>query len=771
MKFRHNQTRPGIITTLFLVILLQFLVTHHIFATIGNDTTSDQTTREQVSKTDQPEADANSPSEFNSLEPGENDSKISALAARLLAQTHYLQKSVDDEISSQLLNRYLDALDPSHMVFLRADLDEFNRYKHLLDDLIWLKGDISPAYQIFNRFMERYKQQVDFVKKTITEREFDFTTDETYNLDRREAPRPESQKEAKQLWLKRLRYEHLQEKLNDKTSEEIIDTITHRYERLQKFLREYESEDILQLFLSSLAHVYDPHSDYMSASELENFAIGMKLSLFGIGARLKSENGYCTVVDILPGGPAAKSNKLNPNDRIVAVAQGDDEFVDIVDMRLIKAVELIRGPKGTKIRLKIIPADAPDPSVRKTIELIRDEIQLQEQEAKAQIIEFPGKNQLRLGIIKLPSFYSEIPSDGKTNDLKSTTTDVKQLIEKLKNEDISGLILDIRNNGGGALDEAISLSGLFIKNGPIVQIKSFNDKIDIARDTDGSTLYDGPLAILTSHYSASASEILSAAMQDYGRAVIVGDESTFGKGTVQQLIMLDNLFKGFGIDLDNGAGALKLTIRKFYRPNGESTQLRGVKPDISLPSINNYADVGEASFTNPLPWDTIESTDFTPVNAVNSHINTLKQRSQQRIESSTGFEILKAEIEHFKNVMADKTVSLNEEKRRKERKEAEERKERWDDLLKKQPKPKVKVFEISVEQATKDGLPNPLQLTNTTASIDVSQNGVVSAEIPDQEEQTPAVDYTLLESERILLDLIALSSGQPEITNMIQFVE
>jgi len=535
-------------------------------------------------------------------------------------------------------------------------------------------------------------------------------------FNRKDQPYPKNVEEAKKLWKERLRAEYLQERLGKsdpkkssttvanhpanprftpdsaadaavaapdpaepkKTeAEQIVETLSHRYHRNLHTFIDWDDDDVLQFYLTALAHVYDPHSDYFNRSQLDSFAIGMNLSLFGIGAELMSEDGYCTIHHLIPGGPAAKSKKIKENDKIVSVAQSNQPPVDVVDMSLSKAVQLIRGPKGTEVRLKIIPAGADSTPV--TITLVRDEIKLEDQEAKAKLIEMPSSSggTLRLGVIDLPSFYASFdPSNTRgKSEQKSTTEDVRKLLTKLKKENVSGVILDLRRNGGGSLEEAINLTGLFIKDGPVVQVKAYDNTVEEDDDRDPSIFYDGPLIVLTSRFSASASEILAGALQDYGRALIVGDSSTHGKGTVQSVQPLREALVRMGIrGLTNDPGALKLTIKKFYRASGASTQLKGVVPDIILPSIlSESKDIGEAALENPLPWDTIRSAKFDKVNMVEPYLGELRKRSSERVATDKEFSYIRQDIEFFKKQQADKTISLNEKVRLKEKEEADAR--------------------------------------------------------------------------------------------------
>jgi carboxyl-terminal processing protease len=732
---------------------------------------------------------------------GSNDATIVQFVARLLQHQHYLQMPVNDDVSSKFLDRYLDSLDNLHIYFLQSDLQEFEKYRYRLDDMTVNDGDTSLSRLVFTRFRQRLNQQYEYVLELLKENTFDFTGNDRYTVDRKKLPRPTDLAEAKKLWRDRLRYEYLLEKLNKTEPSEIGTNLTRRYTRVLRLINEYDNDDSLQIYLTALARVYDPHSDYMGKSEFDNFSIGMKLSLYGIGALLESDDGICKIRSLTDGGPAQRSKQFKPGDKIIAVAQGNQPPMDVVDIKLSKVVEQIRGPKGTEVRLTIIPADAPNSTVRKVVTLIRDEIKLEDSAAKAKLIEFANddlrvtsaasegtppvhrKSNIvhRVGVIDLPSFYSGAGVDGRRPgaEPKSTTTDVAKLLRKLMQEKVTGIILDLRHNGGGLLDEAISLTGLFIKEGPVVQVRNFDGTTSEDKDPDSSVLYDGPLVVLTSRYSASASEILAGALQDYGRALIVGDSSTHGKGTVQSLLDLKPIMRRSGVLMTNDPGALKVTIRKFYRASGASTQLKGVTPDIILPSVNNHIEVGEASLDNPLEWDTIPSADYAKLNRVEPYLAELKQRSEQRVAADRDFTWVRQEIERFKKQQAEKSVSLNEAVRLKEKKENDERvKARKKDLASR-PEPPGKVYDLTLKLAAEPGLPPPTVRTNQTASASatngasifisgttnkapagttVAKSGKPKAKSDDEDEEVdaPPVDITLDEAKRILIDYASL---------------
>ncbi|HMJ89724.1 MAG TPA: carboxy terminal-processing peptidase, partial [Candidatus Acidoferrum sp.] len=648
---------------------------------------------------------------LKTLVPGPDDSRIARVVAAILERSHYNQQPFDDTVSTSFLQKYLDALDPMHIVFLQSDVKEFDKWKTLLDEMTLKLGDTTPAETIFNRFIQRFASQVQHATNLLQTDKFEFTGDERYEPNRKELPRPIDVAEAKKFWRDRVRFEYLQERLNKETPEAIKTNLTRRYTRQLRTLSDFDSEDVFQIYLDSLAHVYDPHTDYMGKPAAENFNISMKLSLFGIGALLQSEDGYCKIKELMEG-PAKKGGQVKPNDKIIAVAQGTNSPVDVFDEPLKKVVDMIRGPEGTEVRLTIIPVDAPDPSIRKVVSITRAKINLEDGEAKAKIIEIPdaGGKTKRLGMIDLPSFYAALQD--RSANRKSTTTDVAKLLKKLKEENVAGIILDLRRNGGGSLEEAINLTGLFIKKGPVVQVKDPDGRINVDEDTDPAVLYDGPLVVLTSRFSASASEILAGALQDYGRALVVGDSSTHGKGTVQTLLELGPIMR-----TTNNLGSLKITIRKFYRASGSSTQLKGVVPDIILPSMNNHADLGESSLPNALPWDTVPPAKYEQVNVIPPVLAELRKRSDGRIASDKDYAYVREEIAHYKKKKEEKTYSMNYEVRLKENKETEARAKIRENELRARPEPNYKTYDITLKNVDLPGLPAPTVKTNDLTSI------------------------------------------------------
>jgi carboxyl-terminal processing protease len=582
------------------------------------------------------------PMAFPAADPQDpTDGNITRVTASLLEHSQFSHHRLDDELATRFLDRYLDSLDPAHMLFLQSDAQEFDHFRSRLPVLTRRDGDLTPERMIFQRYLERLNQRVAYVTNLLQSAKFDFTGRETYSFDREKAPRPQDLDAARQLWRQNVRSEYLQEKLAGKKPVDIVTVLTGRYSRVLQAMRKRTPEEVLDVYLNALAHVYDPHSDYLGPSQMDDFSIAMNLSLFGIGATLRADDGYCKIYELVPSGPAARSGLLKPGDRIVAVGQADQKPVDIVDMPLPDAVKLIRGAKGTRVCLTLIPAGATDNSARKIITLVRDEVKLEDQEAKARIVDWPTKNAgtMRLGIIDLPSFYH---SSDETTHLKprSATADVAMLIRKLKAEHLQGLVLDLRNNPGGSLEEAISLTGLFIGEVPVVQTRELDGRTDVDADTDTPKLYDGPLIVLTSRFSASASEILAGALQDYGRAIIVGDKSTFGKGTVQTVVPLGTFMDRNRFAHSSDPGALKVTIRKFYRPGGASTQLKGVAADIVLPSLTDATDVGEVELKDPLPWDRVAPSDFVREDQVSPFLRELQTRSAARVAGDKDFAFL-----------------------------------------------------------------------------------------------------------------------------------
>ncbi len=721
---------------------------------------------------------------FSFLHADEPDpSQIQISVGRLLEQGHYSRRKLDDAVSKQLLTNYLEALDYNHLFYTQKDVDGFKRkYETTLDDDILL-GAADPAQIMFNTYKKRVEDRIAKVKEMLKQ-QYDFKSDRTVEINRQKAPWPKDEAEADQIWQSRVENELLAEAIS-KTSKEPVVRLTKRYDQLLRSIHEMTKEDVNKTFLSTLAQTYDPHSEYLSRSELENFSINMRLSLVGIGAVLHSEEGFAKISELVVGGPASKDGRLKVGDRISGVAQGDKDFVDTVDMKLDKVVEMIRGKKDTTVRLQVLPVSATDTSVRKIIEIKRDVIELKAQEAKAEIIDRPmpdGTTQ-RLGWIILPSFYADMEKSGAVG-AKSTTKDVLALINRLKQEGITGLVMDLRRDGGGSLEEAVNLTGLFVKKGPVVQAKDSNGTIHVSRDRDSTIAWDGPLIVLTNRLSASASEIFAAALQDYGRAVIVGDSSTFGKGTVQTMLEIGRVmpFLGGG----NEAGALKLTIQKFYRIAGGSTQLKGVIPDVKLPSLTDHPEIGESAMKGPLPYDTVDPVPFDKWDHP-LFKDDLNHRSAARVAADPEFRyimedtaIVNKRIDENKLVLnIDKRkAELDEDKARKEKRTAERAKVKpsdekrytvtLDNVGNKELEPYVPEKKKDAKAEKDDGTPKKKEDAKDAkpekddGTPDAAKSEL-SGDDDDVDDETggklPLVDAIRAETLNILADLVELTRG------------
>lgn len=628
--------------------------------------------------------------------------KVAVSVARLLEQAHYSRHKLDDEISRKLLEQYLRDLDANKLFFTTADVDGFKaKYAATLDDAI-LTGDLNPSREIFELYKQRVSDRVASNKKVADEK-FDFKSHDTVALDRKDAPWAKSEDELDGLWRLRVEAELLQETLNEHAIDPPTKIVKRRQDQLLRNLNEMDDESIVSGFLGALSRTYDPHSEYMSPSELANFEIEMKKSLDGVGAVLQSEDGYAKIKEVVPGGPADLDGRLKVNDRIAAVAQGDDQFEDVVDMKLDKVVGKIRGKRGTTVRLQVIPASATDPSKRKIIPIRRDEVQLKEQKASAEIIDLTRLDGrvARIGWIELPSFYADLERSGDENAV-STTKDVSQLLERLKKENIQGLVIDLRQDGGGSLDEAINLTGLFIPKGPVVQQKDSNGKVVVSFDKNSHAAYEGPLVVVTNRLSASASEIFAAALQDYGRAVIVGDERSFGKGTVQTMLDIGRFMPFFSLGSAD-AGALKLTIQKFYRVLGGSTQLEGVKSDIVLPSLTDNPEIGEGALPNPLPYDEVAPQRIDRADELASIRTQLQALSATRVSSDPEFRYISEDMERIRKRFPENRISVNLETRKKEIADEKTRRETRQKDRKKTGQP----FEAVAYEVTLDNVAKP----------------------------------------------------------------
>jgi carboxyl-terminal processing protease len=614
--------------------------------------------------------------------PGANDRYVTRAVTMLMGREHLTRHDLDDEISSRAMTAFLKALDPMKMYFNQSDIDVFEKSRHLLDDRT-KKGDVGFAYEVYDVYLKRVDERARMVTEILAEPQ-DFTIQEEMVSDAKATKYAADEAAARDLWRKRIKYELLVLKLEGKEGQEAIDKLTRRYQSLAKRMHQTSSDELLEMYLTSITTAYDPHTTYMSASTLKDFEIQMRLQLDGIGAALQSEDGYTTVSKIIPGGAADKEGSLKAKDRVIGVGQGvDGEIVDVVDMKLKDVVDKIRGKRDTVVRLQVIPDGATE---SKIITITRASIELTDSEAQSKIFEEGRKSNgqpYRIGVIDLPSFYMDM--DGareKKSDYKSTTRDVKKILERFNEERVDAVVVDLRRNGGGALPEAINLTGLFIDTGPIVQVKGVGGKPQHYDDLDPGVSWDGPLVVLISKFSASASEIFAGAIQDYGRGLIVGDYSTHGKGTVQSLLDLgQQLLPGQN---SPQLGALKLTMQQFYRPNGDSTQNRGVVSDVELPSITTHLDVSEADLDHALAFDKVEPARYKKVNQVDPTVlEQIRNRSKQRCEQSEEFAKVLEDIKRYQERKSRKAVSLHEETFMSDRGEADKKDEekRTEELL------------------------------------------------------------------------------------------
>jgi carboxyl-terminal processing protease len=628
------------------------------------------------------------------VKPQANDRQVALIVTRLLTNEHLLKRPLNDEISRRAMETFLKQLDPIKIYFYQSDIDEFMERRDELDDFV-KQGDLGFAYEVFNRFLKRIDERVGFVHELLKV-DHDFTVDEEMVTDPEVAEYARTQEEAYDRWRKRIKYDLLvlKTELNGRPAagasegqedpaieievegEGAVDRLTRRYDSYQKRMKQFSSDDLLEMYLSAITTAFDPHTNYMSRSSLENFYISMKLNLEGIGAALMMTDGYTVVSKVIPGGAADKHGKLKPEDRVVSVGQGDEgEMVDVIDMNLNDVVKLIRGKAGTVVRLGVKPANKNEVEI---YTITRARIELTDSEARSEIIPFgqkPDGEPYQVGVIDLPSFYMDMAAARRgLSDFKSTTRDVKAILEGFQQKNVDVVVLDLTRNGGGSLTEAINLTGLFIDQGPVVQVKDADDRVQHYDDLERGMAWQGPLVVLTSKFSASASEILAGAIQDYGRGIVVGDQSTHGKGTVQSLLELGPHM--FSIPNPPQLGALKITMQQFYRPSGESTQKRGVLADVAMPSLTTHMDVSESDLDFPIDFDRVDKAPFTPALAIDPNLTAqLNTRSAERRKSSDDFLKLERRIEQYRRQKAKSHVTLNEEKFFAERAEFDAEKE------------------------------------------------------------------------------------------------
>lgn len=617
---------------------------------------------------------------ISELVPNHRQQRTTIVINQALERFHYRKVSLDDDFAEQIFENYIEALDPNRSFFLQRDVDRFNRYMLRLDDDL-TRGKLDTAFDIFRLYRQRVDERVKYAVSLLDEG-FDFDRKENYRFDRSEASRAESRADLDEIWRKRVKNDWLGLRLSKKEEEEIPDLLRKRYEGIARRVRQFDSDDVYQAFVNAYTQSLEPHTSYMSPSTSENFDISMRLSLEGIGAVLRAETEYTVVQRTIAGGPAKQSGQIQSGDRIVGVAQGlDGTMEDVSGWRLQDVVDKIRGPKGSVVRLQVLPKSAASDGKTREVSIVRNEIKLEDQAAKSYVIDdMENAKGARIGVIEIPAFYRDFRAESKgKKDFRSTTRDVSALIADLKKEGVDGILVDLRGNGGGSLTEATALTGLFIDEGPVVQVKDSFGKVEVETDPNPGIVYRGPLAVLVDRNSASASEIFAGAMQDYGRGIIIG-EPTFGKGTVQTLIDLNRFVPGNDDDL----GRLRLTMAEFFRISGGSTQLRGVVPDIEFPTAVNMDEHGERALDNPLPWARIDQADYARVSQ-GAKVDSLKKRSDRRIRRDDGFEMLTARDQVLREADDQTEVSLREEDRRIESKRRERiLKDQRDDFLRSQ---------------------------------------------------------------------------------------
>ncbi len=613
---------------------------------------------------------------LDSLEPTREHRQATAGIVQLMQRYHYKRVQVGDELSEQIFDRYLETLDPQKNFFLASDLAEFDPYRRKFDDAL-RNARLNPVFDVFKRFRARVEERAIFAR-ALLKRDFDFTIDEKYTFNREDAQWAQSQQEMDELWRKRVKNDVLNLRLAEQADDNLVETLEQRYDRMERRVSQLAANDVFQFFINSYTASVEPHTSYFSPRTSENFRINMSLSLEGIGAALQTENENTVVRSVIAGGPAALSEQVGVDDRIIGVGNGKtEEIVDVVSWPLNDVVDLIRGPKGSTVRLKILPGNAPEGSPPKIVTLVRDKIKLEEQAAKSSIVEVPKPGEARrVGVIDLPTFYLDSAARAQGQpDYRSTTRDVRRLLGELASTDggVDGVIIDLRGNGGGSLLEATQLTGLFIESGPIVQIKDARGDVNTEDDTDSSVVYGGPLAVLVDRGSASASEIFAAAIQDYGRGVVLG-EPTFGKGTVQSVVPLDK---------EGLLGQLKVTIAQFFRVNGEGTQHRGVVPDVLFPTAMDSDAQGERSLDNALPWAEVAVANFDAWSEGEPNYSHVQFRHESRYRGNNSFKLLIEELEAQRDARAQRDVSLLEADRKQEIQERRTDREEREELYRK----------------------------------------------------------------------------------------
>ncbi len=670
------------------------------------------------------------------LQPAVQNARAAHLAAQVLTRYHYKATPLDDALSSKVFDQYVNALDPEKIHFLQSDIDRLGIDRARLDDAI-LTEDLRAPFAIFNQYVQRAAERLTYAR-TLLRAGFDFQRDETLLINRKDQPWPATEAQLRELWRKRVKNDWLRLKLAGTDEQNIVRILDKRYDSAFKQLGKITSVDAFETFMNAYTMAIEPHTNYMGPRAAQDFDIAMRLSLVGIGAVLMDNDGYATIRELVPGGPASLSGQLKPGDRIVGVAQGaTGQMEDVVGWRLDDTVALIRGTANSTVRLDILPAGSGPDALNKTISLIRNTIRLQDQAAKARIYAVTeGARQRRVGVITLPSFYEDIEARIKgVKDYRSASRDVARLLVDMKAQKVDSLLIDLRNNGGGSLKEAVELTGLFIGKVPVVQARNANGEISVEKNTDMGKAWEGPLGVLINRASASASEIFAAAIQDYGRGLIIGQPS-FGKGTVQTVTSLDQIAR----NSQPAYGELKMTIAQFFRVNGGTTQLRGVTPDIRLPGSMDAAEYGESRFDNALPWTSIKATDYAPAGNVKAEIPALLALHEDRVRRDKDLRDLQEDVARSQAIRKNNVISLNEVARSKERDLQEKR------LLGMQSASGSGAAQAATSALTDDGL----QANERKLSKDLAASRTKDS----------LKDVLLSESVRILTDELALKRGQ-----------
>ncbi len=667
---------------------------------------------------------------LSELTPAKKHTDATKIITYIINGHHYRKKPLDDTLSSLMFDTYLESLDSNHSFFLNEDIQYFSKYRYKLDNAL-LKSNLDPAFDIFKTYRKRVKQRINYAISELNNK-FDFEIDEDYMFDRRELTWVNNVEELNEIWRKRVKNDMLNLLLTGKEKTEIKETLKKRYQRIYISTFQLDANDIFQTFINAYTTSIEPHTSYFSPRTSENFDISMRLSLEGIGAVLRNENDYTLIQRIIPGGPADLSKKLHSKDKIIGVGQGESgDILDVIGWRLDDVVELIRGPKDTVLRLEIIPAKAVNEDISKIITLTRNKIKLEESASKSSIIDLPELDK-KIGVIDIPTFYVDFAAQAKGDpDFRSTSQDVQKLITELNKEGVEGIIIDLRSNGGGSLSESLALTGLFIKEGPVVQVKSSSGKIDINNDPDPSLFYAGPLAVLVDRNSASASEIFAGAIQDYQRGIIIG-EPTFGKGTVQNIVDINHFIN----NPEEDHGKLKTTVAQFFRISGGSNQMRGVIPDIIFPTAINIEDHGERSLDNALPWDQVEPARYIKVVASVNFYKKIQSLHEERVNSDRAFKLLLEQLALVKKGKDNKIISLQENKRKAERK---------------------KILDMKHE------LENELRIVQGLKPLPQRDDALEIDEFDEEEgdDKDKPHDILLQETARILYDLIVIPNLSP----------